>query len=82
MIFGLKYFNELMPLMLKHLKVTFIISFLALILGLILAIFIAVINELKIKVLYFTAVIIIYWIIISAFGYLQNILERKMNNIY
>ena len=30
----------------------------------------------------FTAVIIIYWIIISAFGYLQNILERRMNNVY
>lgn len=52
MIFDLEYFNKLVPLMLKHLKVTFIISFLALILGLILAIFIAVINELKIKVLY------------------------------
>ncbi|MGO5075990.1 amino acid ABC transporter permease [Clostridium sporogenes] len=52
MIFDLEYFNRLVPLMLKHLKVTFTISFLALILGLILAIFIAVINELKIKVLY------------------------------
>lgn len=52
MIFDLEYFNRLVPLMLKYLKVTFTISFLALILGLIIAIFIAVINELKIKILY------------------------------
>lgn len=52
MIFDIQYFNNLIPLMLKYLKITFTISFLALVLGLIIAIFIAVINELQIKILY------------------------------
>lgn len=30
----------------------------------------------------FTAVVLLYWIIITAFGYLQKILEKKMNEAY
>ena len=52
MKFDIKYFNKLIPLMFKYLKVTFKISFLALFLGLIIAIFIALINESKVKILY------------------------------
>lgn len=51
MKFDVEYFTNLIPLMIKYLKVTLKISALALILGLILAIVIALVNELKIKFL-------------------------------
>lgn len=51
MKFDVQYFTNLIPLMIKYLKVTLKISALALILGLILAIVIALVNELKIKFL-------------------------------
>ncbi|NEZ46411.1 amino acid ABC transporter permease [Clostridium niameyense] len=51
MKFDVQYFTNLIPLMIKYLKVTLKISISALILGLILAIVIALANELRIKFL-------------------------------